>query len=107
MGQLLIPPPSEKQRQFLLDEHKYVGYGGARGGGKSWAVRIKAVLLCLNYPGIKVMIIRKTFRELRENHIVPLCELLQCMGEKERRIASYSDSRKAISFPDGSRILFR
>ena len=107
MGELLIPQPSEKQRQFLLDEHKYVGYGGARGGGKSWAVRIKAVLLCLNYPGIKVMIIRKTFRELRENHIVPLCALLRCMGEKEERIASYSDSRKEISFPNGSRILFR
>ena len=107
MPRLVIPRPSEKQRQFMADRHKYVGYGGARGGGKSWAVRIKAVLLCLRYSGIKVMIVRKTYRELRENHILPLCQLLHCMGEKEERIAQYSDSRKEIDFPNGSRILFR
>ena len=107
MAQLVIPMPSDKQRQFMTDRHKYVGYGGARGGGKSWAVRIKAVLLCLRYPGIKVMIIRKTYRELRENHILPLCQLLHCLGDKEERIAQYSDSRKEILFPNGSRILFR
>ena len=73
MTELIIPAPSEKQRLFLSDEHKYIGYGGARGGGKSWAVRVKAVLLCLKYPGIKVMIIRKTYPELQENHIIPLC----------------------------------
>ena len=70
-------------------------------------MRIKAVLLCLRYSGIKVMIVRKTYRELRENHILPLCQLLHCMGEKEERIAQYSDSRKEIDFPNGSRILFR
>ena len=43
--ELVIPPPSGKQELFLNDgEHKYVAYGGARGGGKSWAVRVKAVM---------------------------------------------------------------
>ena len=58
MAELRIPEPSEKQCLFMADRHKYIGYGGARGGGKSWAVRVKAVLLCLRYAGIKVMIIR-------------------------------------------------
>ena len=40
-----IPAPNEKQRQFFRDSHKYVAYGGARGGGKSWAVRVNALLL--------------------------------------------------------------
>ena len=80
----------------------------ARGGGKSFAVRIKASLLCLQYPGIKVMIIRKTYPELQENHIIPLCELLKCYApNKTDRIASYNDSKKNINFPNGSRILFR
>ena len=57
MAELRIPEPSEKQCLFMADKHKYIGYGGARGGGKSWAVRVKAVLLCLRYAGIKVMII--------------------------------------------------
>ncbi len=70
-------------------------------------MRIKAVLLCLKYPGIKVMIIRKTYPELQENHIIPLCELLDCFGEGEERIASYNDQKKHITFPNSSRILFR
>ena len=105
MAELILPAPSEKQKLFLSDEHKYIGYGGARGGGKSWAVRIKAVLLCLRYPGIKVMIIRKTYPELQENHIVPLCELLRCYEEEP--IAEYNDQKKHILFPNKSRILFR
>ena len=107
MNDIILPAPSEKQRLFLSDTHKYIGYGGARGGGKSWAVRIKAVLLCLNYPGIKVMIVRKTYPELQENHIIPLCELLDCYSEDEGRIASYNDAKKHITFQNSSRILFR
>ena len=109
MPNLDIPMPSKTQWKFLLDEeHKYVGYGGSRGGGKSWAVRVKATLLCEKYPGIKVMIVRKTYPELQENHIGPLITLLHCYDEvKENRLASYNDQKKQIVFPNGSRILFR
>lgn len=69
---------------------------------------MKASLLCLKYPGIKVMIIRKTYTELQENHINPMCALLKCYHtDKNERIASYNDSKKNITFPNGSRILFR
>lgn len=113
--ELKFPAPSERQQLFLSDRHKFVAYGGARGGGKSWAVRIKAVLLCMKYPGIKVMIIRKTYPELQENHIVPLCELLNTGAEdKSERLAEYNDNKKHIIFPKvkghgnkRSRILFR
>lgn len=104
---LEIPEPNERQQLFLDDEHKYIAYGGARGGGKSWAVRVKAVLLCLKYPGIKVMIVRKTYPELNENHIQPLCEMLHCYGTEDEKIARYNDSKKHIVFDNGSRILFR
>lgn len=108
MTELRIPEPSEKQRLFLRDRHRYIAYGGARGGGKSWAVRVKAVLLCLRYPGIQVMIVRKTYPELQENHILPLCKLLRCYNQDPgERIAEYNDSKKQLSFPNGSRILFR
>jgi hypothetical protein len=65
-------------------------------------------LLCLNYPGIKCMIVRKTYPELTENHIIPLCSMLNCYApNKKDRVASYNDSKKHITFPNGSRILFR
>ena len=99
---------SERQKLFLKASTKHVAFGGARGGGKSWAVRVKAILLCLKHAGIKVMIIRKTYPELQENHIIPICQVLNCYApDKKDRIASYNDSKKHITFPNGSRILFR
>lgn len=91
--------PSPKQRKMFLARTKHVGYGGARGGGKSWAVRIKAMLLALKYPGIKIIIIRRTFRELLNNHITPLRELLHGM-------ARYNATEKIFRFPSGSSIAF-
>ena len=57
MGVLYIDRPNEKQEQMLLARTKHVGFGGARGGGKSWAVRTKAKLLALRYPGIRIWVI--------------------------------------------------
>ena len=51
---------SDKQYRFLADGHRHVGYGGARGGGKSWAVRTKAKILAAGYPGVKILIVRRT-----------------------------------------------
>lgn len=102
---LNLPRPSPKQELFLLDEHRHVSFGGARGGGKSFAVRLKAVILCLIYSGISVMIVRKSFPELTANHIKPLKELLK-IGTKDAA-AKYNDSKKEITFPNGSEILFR
>ena len=96
---LEIEPPNEKQKLFLTDEHKYIAYGGARGGGKSWAVRTKAMLLCLNYAGIKVLIIRSTYPELYSNHI-------SVMREKLAGIAKYNDTQKLFVFPNNSKIKF-
>ena len=103
--EIKLPSPSPKQKLFLLEEHRHVAFGGARGGGKSFAIRLKAVILCLKYSGISVMIVRKSFPELTANHIKPLKELLK-IGTKDAA-AKYNDSKKEITFPNGSEILFR
>jgi hypothetical protein len=100
-----LPSPSPKQKLFLTDNHRNVAFGGARGGGKSWAVRIKSILLALKHKGIRICIVRRTYPELIENHIKPLRELLQC-GSKDSA-AKYNDSRKEMKFVNGSEILFR
>ncbi|MDD6094467.1 MAG: phage terminase large subunit, partial [Clostridia bacterium] len=97
---LRLPEPSEKQKQFLLSDSRYVAFGGARGGGKSWAVRVKALLLCLKHPGISVMIIRRTYPELRQNHIIPLKEMVG-------KTASYKETSRDMTFKNGSVISFR
>lgn len=92
---LKIPPPSEKQRCFFMSKARFVGYGGARGGGKSWAMRTKLVLLCFRYPRLKCLLLRRTLPELKENHLVPLLTLL---GES----VSYKASDRCFEFPNGS-----
>ena len=81
-----ISPPNKKQKQFFKARAKYVAYGGARGGGKSWAVRVKASLLGLCFAGIKILIVRQTYEELQENHINYLINDLA-------GIATYKESR--------------
>lgn len=108
MSEFKVEYLSSTQRAFLQSRAHVVFFGGARGGGKSFVVRVAAVLYCYMYPGIKCMIIRKTYPELQENHIVPLTEALKCYHvDRKERLASYNDQKKAISFPNGSRILFR
>ena len=104
MPKLQIPEPSEKQWQFLKATEKYICYGGARAGGKSWAIRVKAILLCLQYPEIVVCIIRKSYPELIKNHIRPLKKMLKC-GRPDA-LAKYNDKDKTVLFPNGSMILF-
>ena len=100
MTVLKLDPPNEKQRQMLTARTKHVGFGGARGGGKSWAVRAKAKLLALRYPGIKILIVRRSYPELLSNHILLLrAELLG--------VVSYSDRDKLMRFPNGSVIQFK
>ena len=97
---LELGQPNPRQALFLMDKHKYIAFGGARGGGKSWAVRTKAVLLSYRYPGIRIMVVRRTYPELRANHINQLRQLLH-------GLAVYKESTKEITFPNGSVILFR
>lgn len=94
-----LPGPNEKQKQAMRASRRYVSYGGARGGGKSWFVRWKATLLSLNYAGIKILITRRTYKELLNNHINPLLTMLS-------GIAVYNRSDKMFRFPNGSTISF-
>ena len=99
MAVLQLGAPNEKQKLFLSAKAKNVGYGGARGGGKSWAVRAKAKLLALRYPGIRILIVRRTYKELEGNHINIL--KAECFG-----IAQYNSTSKILRFVNGSTIEF-
>lgn len=99
MATLEIYAPSERQKLFLQARAKHIGFGGARGGGKSWAVRTKAKLLALRYPGIKILIIRRTYPELLNNHINTL--IVELYGA-----AKYNRQDKIFKFCNSSTIKF-
>lgn len=99
MPSKLLEAPNERQKLFFLARSRFVAYGGARGGGKSWAVRKKALLLGVRYPGIRMLLLRRTFPELKENHILPLHIELE-------GLATYKEVDKAFTFANGSRLKF-
>ena len=72
MEDIYIGTPNAKQDEFLRCKKKYVAFGGARGGGKSWAVRCKAKLLAQRYPGIRMLLVRRTMPEIEANHLETL-----------------------------------
>lgn len=94
-----IGKPNPKQEQFLTEEHRHVAYGGARGGGKSWAVREKAKIMALAWQGIETIIIRRTYAELTRNHINRL--KIELKG-----IATYNQQEKVFKFYNGSKLFF-
>jgi len=90
-----------KQIEFFKSEAKYTAYGGARGGGKSHALRNKALLLCMAYEGLQVLLVRRTLKDLRKNHEIPLMRQLKT-ELKTKRLARYEKQNKEFHFPNGS-----
>lgn len=64
--------PTPRQQQFFDSRERYVAYGGARGGGKSWALRRKLVAMCLRYPNLHALLVRRHLPELMGNHVQPM-----------------------------------
>lgn len=58
-----------KQGMFIQCEAKIILYGGAAGGGKSYAQLIDAMYCADRYPGIRQLILRESFPELRRSLI--------------------------------------
>ena len=91
--------PNDRQREFLTCTKKYIAFGGARGGGKSWAVRQKARLLALRYGGIRMLLIRRTYQELENNH-------LRFLRAELHGLAEYRATARQFLFANGSTLDF-
>ena len=91
---------NDKQQQFLDSTAMFTCYGGAKGGGKSHIVRIKAIGGALMNDGIKILMMRKTYNELEENLIRPILKQLapECYA--------YNATSHLLTFENGSSIKF-
>ena len=89
-----------KQIEFFKSRALYTAYGGAKGGGKTWAVRTKAVGGAFTNAGIRILIMRRTYPELEENHIRPIIAMVP------QHLASYNGQTRVMTFFNGSTIKF-
>ena len=75
-------------------------FGGAAGGGKSYAQLIDAFLYAMKYPFSKQLILRRTLPELEKSLI------RVSLGLYDGRIYRYNSSKHTGTFTNGSIIDF-
>ena len=98
MPRIVIPGrPTPRQQQFFDARTRYTAYGGARGGGKSWALRRKLVAMCLRYPRLRALLVRRSYPELVGNHVQPM--LREYAG-----LVSYDAGAKRLNVRGGGSI---
>ncbi|GIW57157.1 MAG: phage terminase large subunit [Candidatus Dojkabacteria bacterium] len=100
--------PKQYEAAQYINNKRYIYYGGARGGGKTYFTVAMAVYCALKFPGIRIVFIRKTKKELKEEIIDRLInQLPDGMGKyyKTDMVYKFSNGRNGRLL-GGSRISF-
>lgn len=93
--------PNAKQRHFHSSPADEVVYGGAKGGGKSFALVMEALAYGLEHPGATMYLFRETYDDLEAN-------LIQTMkAQWDERLYSYHHSKHIATLLNGTQIYFR
>lgn len=58
-----------KQQRALMSPAQEILYGGAAGAGKSYMMRVLAIVLCMEIPNFKCFLFRRLYKELYINHV--------------------------------------
>ena len=97
---IIFKPNDGPQTQFLAASEREVFYGGARGGGKSYAMLIDPLRYC-DKANHRAVLIRRSMPELRDmiNH----SQRLYCQAYPG---AKWREQEKEWRFPSGARIEF-
>ena len=88
--------PTEKQRQFHASEADEVLYGGAAGGGKSYAICWDAFMRCMKYPGTHAYLFRRTYPE------VEMTLVRTMRGIVPEALGKYTAGSHEMKFKNGS-----
>src|SRR5260370_3822475 len=90
-----LAQPKQEQLLELFKKSKagWIGYGGARGGGKSAGARMVQIYRRLLHPGTRGLIFRRTYGQLYENHIEPLFRQFPKLRE------FYTDKHREVRIP--------
>ena len=97
---IIFEPNDGPQTQFLASSDREVFYGGARGGGKSYAMLVDPLRYCTK-AAHRALLIRKTMPELRD-----MITHSQRLYSKAYPGAKWREQEKEWRFPSGARIEF-
>ena len=88
--------PTPKQKAFHASKSNEILYGGAAGGGKSYAICWDAFIRCLKYAGTNAYLFRRTFPELEQT----LIKTMRAIVPEE--LGKYYAGTHEIQFVNGS-----
>ena len=98
--EVIFKPNGGPQTEFLAASEREVFYGGARGGGKSYAMLVDPLRYC-SRPHHRALLIRRTMPELRD-----LISKSQLLYSKAYPGAKWREQEKEWRFPSGAKIEF-
>ena len=94
-----------RQSAALLSEATEMLYGGAAGGGKSHLIRIVAMILSSDIPGLQVYLFRRVSDDLRKNHLEGPSGLRSMLaGLTDSGHCKFNDSKGIFEFWNGAKI---
>ena len=97
---VIFKPNTGPQRDFLAASEREVFYGGARGGGKSYAMLVDPLRYC-HKETHRALLLRRTMPELRD-----LVNHSQRLYSKAFPGAKWREQEKEWRFPSGAKIEF-
>ena len=97
---VIFKPNTGPQTQFLAASEREVFYGGARGGGKSYAMLVDPLRYC-HRATHRALLIRRTMPELRD-----LINHSQRLYSRAFPGAKWREQEKEWRFPSGAKIEF-
>lgn len=96
--------PFEKQIQFHESNTTNLYARGSRGSGKSQLLRNDAHIRAMSVPGINLVLVRKTLKELNKNHIMSADADIR--AEMQQLGGWYHGTNYVANYPTGSKLFF-
>lgn len=95
-----LQPKQMKLLQAVERGIRHPFFGGAKGGGKSFGSRQIMIARRLKYPQTTGLLLRRTFKQLNGNHILPMLQQYPWMTKW------YNKTEQLVRFPNESLLFF-
>lgn len=108
MAEIILTPKQTIAMDILEDnETVELLYGGAAGGGKSFLGCLWIIKMCLQYPGVRMLLGRAKLKTLKESTLLTLFDILKIFGLQIDSHYKFNAIAGVIKFWNGSEIYLK